>query len=352
MGRYLFLLIALFIISGCLVQNRATSGEFINALTCQQIAEHTAATLACIPTDAGVLLQAEAEQVTIQTETATVLFDSTIYWTHSGTQMQVVALDGVASVTSEGVTRLIRPAYTVHLNASPALVSVGAPAEPVAAPRDLLLNLPMSNLPRPLDQRQTVGATSVPAPTAMISATATPNNSIQTAPIQEAHDPFIFPTDVGADSAPCETPPDWTSVYTVSAGDTLTSIALRSNLTVAEIIAANCITNPDQLNVGQEIRLPAGSPPTAPTTTPDGASSGGSGDAVTFTAERDVIVAGDCVTLSWTTGGATAVSLDGQNVPAGGSQSVCPSASRTYELRVTAADGVQATYSQTITVTQ
>ncbi|TVR24079.1 MAG: LysM peptidoglycan-binding domain-containing protein [Anaerolineaceae bacterium] len=346
MGRYLFLLIVLLMASGCLVQNRATSGEFINALTCQQIADHTSVTLACIPTSAGVLLQAESAQVTIQTETATVLFDSTIYWTYSDTQMQVIALDGVASVMAEGVTRLIRPAYAVRLSASPALVTVGAPAEPTAAPRDLLLNLPISNLPRPLDQRQTVGATSVPAPTAIISPTSPPDNSIQAAPIQPSDAPFILPTDAG--NATCETPPDWTQVYTVSAGDTLTRIALQYDLSVAEIIAANCITNPDQLNVGQEIRLPAtGAAPTAPTITPNVRAG-----EVTFTAERDVIVAGDCVTLSWTTSGAASVSLDGQNVPSGGSQSVCPTASITYELLVTAADGTQATYSQTITVTQ
>ena len=45
-------------------------------------------------------------------------------------------------------------------------------------------------------------------------------------------------------------------IYLVQAGDTLSSIALRFDIPVAEIISQNNITNPDALNVGDGILLP------------------------------------------------------------------------------------------------
>jgi len=45
-------------------------------------------------------------------------------------------------------------------------------------------------------------------------------------------------------------------IYLVQAGDTLSSIALRFDIPVAEIISQNAITDPDALNVGDGIVLP------------------------------------------------------------------------------------------------
>ena len=59
--------------------------------------------------------------------------------------------------------------------------------------------------------------------------------------------------------------------YTIKAGDTLSKIATRNGLTLAQLLQANPqITNPDRINVGDVVNLPNGSPaenPTRPLTT-------------------------------------------------------------------------------------
>ena len=44
--------------------------------------------------------------------------------------------------------------------------------------------------------------------------------------------------------------------YTVKAGDTLTAIATRYWTTVADIVSANGLTNPDFIRVGQVLTIP------------------------------------------------------------------------------------------------
>lgn len=46
------------------------------------------------------------------------------------------------------------------------------------------------------------------------------------------------------------------SYYTVQPGDTLWSIAQNNGVTVDELIKLNDITNPDNLQIGQQIKLP------------------------------------------------------------------------------------------------
>lgn len=48
-------------------------------------------------------------------------------------------------------------------------------------------------------------------------------------------------------------------VYVVSRGDTLSSIAQRFGVSLAELSRLNNITNPDQIVVGQKLRIPASS---------------------------------------------------------------------------------------------
>ncbi len=59
--------------------------------------------------------------------------------------------------------------------------------------------------------------------------------------------------------------------YVVVAGDSLGRIAARFGTTVQAIVAANNLRNPDQIFVGQRLRIPGGSAPApAPTTPPAG----------------------------------------------------------------------------------
>lgn len=60
---------------------------------------------------------------------------------------------------------------------------------------------------------------------------------------------------------------------TVQAGDTLTSIARRTGISIAQLVGANGISDPDRIYIGQELRLPAratraSQPPSAPATRP------------------------------------------------------------------------------------
>jgi LysM repeat protein len=53
----------------------------------------------------------------------------------------------------------------------------------------------------------------------------------------------------------CSPPADWYE-YTVARGDNLTRIAQITNSTVDELIAANCLDDPNRLRVGDTIRVP------------------------------------------------------------------------------------------------
>jgi len=66
---------------------------------------------------------------------------------------------------------------------------------------------------------------------------------------------------------PVVTPvPGATTTYTVASGDTLFRIAVRFNTTVAELMALNNLPNPNVIQVGQTLIIPAA--PGAPTATP------------------------------------------------------------------------------------
>ncbi|MDY6876069.1 MAG: LysM peptidoglycan-binding domain-containing protein [Chloroflexota bacterium] len=62
-------------------------------------------------------------------------------------------------------------------------------------------------------------------------------------------------------TAASPTPPD-TLVHTVQAGDTLGAIAQAYGISIGDLMAANGITDPNVLHVGQTLVIPADSPPT------------------------------------------------------------------------------------------
>ena len=60
---------------------------------------------------------------------------------------------------------------------------------------------------------------------------------------------------------------DW-PVYTIQAGDTLYSIALRSETTVDTLVAANCLGDANVIREGQELRVPKQPAPSEATASP------------------------------------------------------------------------------------
>jgi hypothetical protein len=355
MMRYMVFLISIIItVSGCQVNSggRQSRDGVMTSLTCQQVSAQLNNSITCIPTDTGLLLQTINQQVTLDTQTAKISFDSTIFWSYAGIEMFFLVLDGVGSFSTSDETRLLRAGYAVTIDSSETLMTVGKPVEPFIPSRDVLVNLPVNNLPRPVE-RLTVQATDMPiqatsAP--VVQWTVTPDTTILSAPISTSVSIMTHQPNDEMDNN-CAIPFDWGRLHLVQAGDTLTRIAMEYDVDILDLIAGNCIENPDRLSLNQEIYLPSSGtagttsippPVTNMTTSPD----------VQFTAERDVILAGDCVTLTWVANASSTVNLGGAMMPTSGNQAVCPVQTITYDLIVTDVNGIQSTYSQTITVTE
>jgi LysM repeat protein len=75
-----------------------------------------------------------------------------------------------------------------------------------------------------------------------------PNCGQQAAPVEDSA-AAPAPTDAMA-------APPGGEIYTVQSGDTLMIIAQRYGVTIAEIVAANGLTNPDRLDIGQQLVIP------------------------------------------------------------------------------------------------
>jgi LysM repeat protein len=87
------------------------------------------------------------------------------------------------------------------------------------------------------------------------TATIQPTTEAVTLATQAVDDEGIQPVNTGS-STTCTLRTDWQVVYSVVAGDTLGSIARRSASTVNALATGNCLSNPNQLEVGQTLRLP------------------------------------------------------------------------------------------------
>jgi len=103
------------------------------------------------------------------------------------------------------------------------------------------------------------GALVTPTPGETVSLTATPAPTASTASVTAtpAHTTSPTPTPtVTAAPIPSATP----VTYVVRSGDTLSAIASRFGTTVAAIVAANGITDPSRLSVGQVLTIPGPAP--------------------------------------------------------------------------------------------
>ena len=87
-----------------------------------------------------------------------------------------------------------------------------------------------------------------------------------------------------------------------------------------------------------------------PTATPTPQATAAPTTIIEFRADRTVITAGECVTLSWDVEGIKEVYYQGQGVVGHGSSQECPAATTTYNLRVIRLDNVEDNRYITITV--
>lgn len=135
-----------------------------------------------------------------------------------------------------------------------------------------------------------IGQAATPLPLPTRSATFTPQ-------------PTNTPT--GGSSGgqtPCAPRSDWTIVYTVAAGDTVSSLAARTNSTVAELVAGNCLSNPNAITAGQRLRLPRAPQSAPPPTVPSGpVQQGGVGISSSISGDAGflLLLRGDVISLTW-----------------------------------------------------
>ena len=146
---------------------------------------------------------------------------------------------------------------TVEAPAGPTVIAVEeAPTlvPPGEMPPDLTLTLAASPTIAVTPMASpTAEGTLIASPTAVVTPTATPTSQ----PGVPTHTPTPIPT----------TPPGTsgaTVVHVVQRGENLFRIALRYNTTVEAIAAANGISNPQLIYVGQKLTIPQGESTTPP----------------------------------------------------------------------------------------
>jgi hypothetical protein len=94
----------------------------------------------------------------------------------------------------------------------------------------------------------------LPTPTAEPILTATATLSLLLTPTPTTS-PTLSPTPLVTAPPACFVRTDW-PLYTVVEGDTLASIATRVSSSTAELAQANCLSNPNLIRPGQQLRVP------------------------------------------------------------------------------------------------
>lgn len=359
-------------LAGCLQAAGGRGDDSLSELSCEAVQGQLVQQVACLPAGDGLLLQVmPGTQVKLETHTAALTFDSTVYWELADTRMIVSALDGVAVLESGESTRIVRNGTQAFLErADDTVETTGPPSDPRVIPSDTLAALPLNQLARPVsastDSEATSQPTPMPAPTqapAQVGATSAPSatsdNTVQAVGVDVAT-PTSLPDSTGADGGSCTPNPDWTGRYTVESGDTLFRISQTYGVGIDAMIEANCLDNPDQLALGQELRVPPDEPTAAVTqaqgtspqpTQPQATVTPAGSNRADFSGAPETLSAGQCATLSWAVSSARMVSLEGDPVAQEGQAEVCPASTTTYSLLVVYDDGSQVGYAVTITVT-
>lgn len=175
-------------------------------------------------------------------------------------------------------------------------------------------------------------------------------------------------TTVSAQSAAtttgCVVRADWTTTYRVESGDTLSQIASRAGTTLAELQRGNCIDNPDQIAVGQALRVPRAvqpppvtftpqptvAPSATPTLNPTATPTEDKPGDPNLRADRTTLPLGECALISWNSVSQT-IYFEGQPATST-AREVCPQQTTTYTLLVIDSAGNQIPYRITIAVEQ
>lgn len=112
--------------------------------------------------------------------------------------------------------------------------------------------------------------TAVVLPTVEAQAPEPPEATATSVPISA---PPANPAPTNPAPAICTPRTEWPT-YTVVAGDTLFKISGRFNSNIADLTAANCLSDASQINVGQQLHVPPTAVQPSPTNTPPSGTTG------------------------------------------------------------------------------
>lgn len=316
------LLFLVLILAGCLPLSPAAPSPAPTPPVCGPFQVPPDTYLVCALQGDMVLLQTQSGQtVPLSWQNAT--------WTLSGTGLYIpssetltetlITLEGTALVSVNGSTRIVPHGAQVILS----LDDTGRihSLSPQPLPYDILSADPvlLSQLPRALA-----------LPTA-ITAPEGDTTAKQDAALA-AQSPCTDCT--RSSSEACAVRDEWDEAR-VQAGETLSAIATRYSIATADLQQANCLANPNQLKIGQVLRVPP-----YPTITPY-AQATFTPSVVAFRADSTQLNTGDCTMLRWDVQNISAVFLDEQPTTGSGVLPICPVKTTTYTLRVVYPDGTQ-----------
>ncbi len=331
LSRVPALLITLFIIvcSGCTPTQTA---PLPTPRTCGPFVVPPEAYLACAAQKNGLLIQTQPnETVALTGHKATwALAGTGLYLSRADSLTEtLITLEGTALVSANGSTRIVPAGAQVvlSLDDTGAIRSVSPqplPYESALIDVKLLAQLPRSlGLPTPIAPPEGYAAQSIrPAGTACAGGCGLADAQGQ-----------------------CVIHDEWEEAR-VKAGETLSLIAARYGLSAADLQQANCLNNPNRLQVGQILRVPP-----YPTATPY-AQATFTPSLVAFRADTFTLTVGECTMLRWDVQNVSAIFLDEQPTVSSGVLPICPQVNTTYTLRVVYPDGTQTQYPLLISVAQ
>jgi hypothetical protein len=279
-------------------------------------------TCADTPTASVIIQSPEGQRVSMNINGSNVTMGSTLQLalTEDGA-LNIATIEGSAEVEAFGVTQTVNPGTQVRLPIGEDNTVTGPPSAP--QPFDsLVTNLPLNVLERPIQMPAPV----LPTPNALVTSTVPP---------------VTLPAAATVAPTACTPRTDWANLHTIAEGETLSTIALQYGLPMADLQAGNCITNPNLIAHGTQLRVPE----LLPTATPHPADPA-------FRADETSLDYGECTTLHWNAPQDTQVLFDGEAAQNRQSLEVCPRENTRYALTVIEATGGQLSYEVLIRVAE
>ena len=182
-----------------------------------------------------------------------------------------------------------------------------------------------------------VAATSTPTPSPTLTSTALPTIVL---PITSTLPPVTLPLPATIAPTVCAPRAEWTGSHIIQSGDSLFIISQSYGLSILELQLANCIDDANFIQAGQVLRVPGSGETPTPTATEANLPVGTSTPLI-FSADNNVLVAGECTLLRWEIDNINAVFFDGTSVSGRGFREVCPEQTTRYTLLVLYTNGEQ-----------